>query len=81
MEGFVAYTEDGDAFKIKSPWYLTNKWVARNPKTDKLMNDNFKKTIDEEYYPLLEYIRQNIEVYTSMTEQDRLEFVRNYYSS
>jgi len=78
-EGFVAYTENGEAFKIKSPWYLTNKWVARNPKTDKLMRPDFKNSIDEEYYPLLEYIRANIEYYTGLNEQERLEFVRNYF--
>jgi hypothetical protein len=77
-EGFVAYTEDGQSFKIKSPYYLTNKWVARNPRTDKLMREDFKNQIDEEYYPLLSAIRENIEAYTTMDEQARLAWVRNY---
>ena len=77
-EGFVAYTEDGQAFKIKSPYYLTSKWVARNPRTDKLMNPDFKKQIDEEYYPLVDAIRANIVDYTAMNEQERLAWVRNY---
>jgi len=77
-EGFVAYTEDGQSFKIKSPYYLTSKWVARNPRTDKLMNPDFKKQIDEEYYPLLSAIQENIEAYTAMNEQERLAWVRNY---
>jgi len=77
-EGFVAYTEDGQAFKIKSPYYLTNKWVARNPRTDKLMREDFKQQIDEEYYPLLSAIRADIEAYTAKTEQERLAWVRNY---
>lgn len=77
-EGFVAYTEDGQAFKIKSPYYLTNKWVARNPRTDKLMREDFKKQIDEEYYPLLAAIQADIESYTAKTEQERLAWVRNY---
>jgi len=77
-EGFVAYTEDGQSFKIKSPYYLTSKWVARNPRTDKLMNPDFKKQIDEEYYPLLSAIQENIEAYTAMNEQERLTWVRNY---
>lgn len=79
-EGFVAYTEDGQAFKIKSPYYLTNKWVARNPRTDKLMREDFKKQIDEEYYGLLAHIRENIESYTLLSEQDRLQFVRDFLS-
>jgi hypothetical protein len=77
-EGFVAYTDDGVSFKIKSPYYLTSKWVARNPRTDKLMREDFKKQIDEEYYPLLSAIQADIESYTAKTEQERLEWVRNY---
>lgn len=75
-EGFVAYTEDGLSFKIKSPFYLTNKWVARTPRTDKLMREDFKKQIDEEYYPLLSAIQADIESYTAKTEQERLAWVR-----
>ena len=77
-EGFVAYTDDGVSFKIKSPYYLTSKWVARNPRTEKLMREDFKKQIDEEYYPLLSAIQADIESYTAKTEQERLEWVRNY---
>ena len=79
-EGFVAYTEDGVSFKIKSPYYLTSKWVARNPRTDKLvdLNKDIKHQIDEEYYPLVDAIRANIVDYTAMDEQTRLAWVRNY---
>jgi hypothetical protein len=77
-EGYVVYTDDGRSTKIKSPYYLVNKWVARNPRTDKLMNPDFKKQIDEEYYPLLLAIQQNIVEYTAMNEQERLAWVRNY---
>ena len=75
-EGFVAYTEDGTSFKIKSPYYLVKKWVARNPNTDKLMTDAFKEKIDEEYYPMIDAIRANIVEYTAMDEQARLAWVR-----
>jgi len=79
-EGFVFYTEDGEAAKIKSPYYLTSKWVARNPRTDKLVNlqNDIKKNLDEEYYPLVDAIRANIEEYTAMDEQRRLVWVREY---
>jgi hypothetical protein len=77
-EGFVAYSEEGVAFKIKSPYYLTAKWVARNPRTDKLMREDFKKQIDEEYYPLLAAIQSDIEAYTAKSEQERLEWVREF---
>ena len=79
-EGFVFYTEDGVSAKIKSPFYLTSKWVARNPRTDKLvdLNRDIKHNIDEEYYGLIDAIRLNIEAYTAMNEQERLEWVRNF---
>ena len=79
-EGFVLYTGDGLSAKIKSPYYLTSKWVARNPRTDKLVNmeADIKKNLDEEYYPLVDAIRANIVEYTAMDEQARLSWVRNY---
>jgi hypothetical protein len=77
-EGFVFYHEDGRAAKIKSPYYLTCKWVARNPRTDKLMRPDFKKSIDEEYYDLIDVIQYNIEDYTAMDEQARLAWVRQF---
>ena len=78
-EGYVVYTNDEQSFKIKSPYYLTLKWVARNPRTDKLVNlkRDIKKNIDEEYYNLIDAIRLNIVEYTAMTEQERLTWVRN----
>ena len=77
-EGFVFYTEDGVSAKIKSPYYLTSKWVARNPRTDKLvdLNKDIKHNLDEEYYPLVDAIRANIVQYTAMDEQARLAWVR-----
>ena len=79
-EGFVFYTADGVSAKIKSPYYLTSKWVARNPRTDKLvdLDKDIKHQLDEEYYPLVDAIRANIVEYTAMDEQARLEWVRNF---
>jgi hypothetical protein len=79
-EGFVFYDENGVGAKIKSPYYLTSKWVARNPRTDKLvdMNKDIKQNLDEEYYPLVDAIRANIVEYTALDEQARLAWVRNY---
>ena len=79
-EGFVFYTDDGVSAKIKSPYYLTSKWVARNPRTDKLvdLNKDIKHNLDEEYYGLVDAIRENIVQYTALDEQARLGWVRNY---
>jgi hypothetical protein len=82
-EGYVFYTDEGVSAKIKSPYYLTSKWVARNPRTDKLvdLNKDIKHNLDEEYYGLIDAIRLNIESYTSMNEQERLEWVRDFVSA
>ena len=77
-EGYVFYGMPGISAKIKSPYYLTAKWVARNPRTEKLLTKEFKEQLDEEYYPLLDHIRANIEEYTLLDEQARLAWVRNY---
>ena len=54
--------------------------MARNPNTDKLMSENFKKQIDEEYYGLLSAIQANIVEYTAKSEQERLAWVREQLS-
>lgn len=77
-EGFVAYTDDGVSFKMKSPYYLIKKFVSRNPNTEKLMNPDVKKKIDEEYYPLIDHIQENIEMFTAMDEQNRLKWVAEF---
>jgi hypothetical protein len=79
-EGYVFYTDEGVSAKIKSPYYLTSKWVARNPRKDKLVDlkNDIKHNLDEEYYPLVDAIRANIAEYTAMDEQARLAWVRNY---
>ncbi len=77
-EGFVFYTNDGTSAKIKSPHYLVSKFVARNPRTDKLMRPDVKQSIDEEYYPLIDAIQANIEAYTALDEQARLEWTRKF---
>jgi hypothetical protein len=81
-EGFVFYTEDNISAKIKSPYYLTSKWVARNPRTEKLtrLNPDIKQNLDEEYYPLVDAIRANIVEYTAMDEQSRLAWCREFFS-
>ena len=77
-EGFVFYTANSVAAKIKSPYYLIKKFVARNPRTDKLMRADIKETIEEEYYPLIDHIQINIAEYTALDEQARLAWVREF---
>jgi hypothetical protein len=42
------------------------------------MNKDIKLNLDEEYFPLVDAIRENIVEYTAMDEQARLAWVRNY---
>lgn len=73
-EGFVAYTECGESFKIKSPFYLATKAMAR--KKD-IMNLN-KQFVDEEFYPLLEHLRANQDFFNALDEQAKLSCIRSF---
>lgn len=77
-EGYVFYAENNVSAKIKSPYYLTNKWVARNPKIDKILDlrHDIKMRIDEEYHGVIDAIRSNAEAYSAMNEQERLAWIR-----
>ena len=77
-EGFVFYNSDGVSAKIKSPHYLAKKYVTRNPNTSKLLTQQAKEIVDEEYYPLIDNIRYNIDHFTSLSEQQRLLWVTNF---
>jgi hypothetical protein len=77
-EGVVFYHIDGRAAKIKTKYYLAQKFVARNPRTDKLLTQAAYDILDEEYYPLLNEIRAKIDEFTALDEQARLAWCRNY---
>ena len=76
-EGFMVRLLDGTTImKIKSPHYLTKKFLMRMgaKKVELLYNDpQFKTTIDEEYYDLVDYIKENYskETFLGMTDQQR----------
>lgn len=76
-EGFMVRLLDGTTvMKIKSPHYLTKKFLMRMgaKKVEMLYNDvQFKQTIDEEYYDLVDYIKENYskETFLGMSDQDR----------
>jgi hypothetical protein len=73
-EGYVAYTEDGQAFKIKSPYYLVQKALAR--KKDILMIN--KELVEEEYYPLIAHLNSIKDEFNLLEEQDRLNVIRKF---
>lgn len=75
LEGAVVYGQDsGTVLKIKSPYYLANKAVARVRDIEKLN----KQFIDEEFYTLIEYAK-NIDGFGELPEQDKLQILRDFY--
>jgi len=71
-------------FKMKSPYYLTNKFIGRMSAGNiKFMFSNpekFKERIaDEEFFPLVDLIikRISMEDFTNKSIEDRVSFVRN----
>lgn len=75
-EGFVAYTEDGQSFKIKSPYYLIQKALAR--KKDILSLN--KELVEEEYFPLVDHLSSMRDQFNSLDEQTRLDYIRSFLS-
>ena len=79
-EGFVVYSYDGErSTKIKSPFYLFNKFLARagGEKILKLR----KAHVDEEFYPVIEWIDANREWFASLDEQTRLQELRAFFTA
>ena len=74
-EGFMVYGESGKVLKLKSPYYLSSKALAR--KKDIMTLD--KSRVDEEFYPLIDEIKDN-DYFNNLSEQERLDFIRNYFN-
>lgn len=82
-EGYVIRSLDTDTefsdllMKIKSPYYLTKKFFMRGgvKKCEAIWdhNDRVKQIVEEEYYPLVDYIKTTFtkDQWLSMNEQDR----------
>lgn len=72
--------------KIKSPHYLTKKFLMRmgKAKVENMFSDpkTFKKTIDEEFYEIVDYITQgySLEVWTGFTDQQRRYRIEDYFN-
>lgn len=76
-EGFVIVNfVTNETLKMKSPYYLASKAIARKADIFKLN----KEFIDEEYHDLVDHLKK-MESWVDMEEQDRLEFIRNYFNS
>jgi hypothetical protein len=81
-EGYVIYDMYGEkASKIKSPYYLTKKMLMRK-NMDKLMSMDAKEFLDEEFYPLIDYIKEfDREHFSSLDELAKREYIEKWFES
>ncbi|QHZ59993.1 hypothetical protein PJKIFABJ_00038 [Pseudomonas phage PE09] len=86
-EGFMVIdAETGETvMKIKSPHYLTKKFLMRMgaKKVDQMFNEKseFLKTIDEEFYHVVHYITRwfTVERWTAYTDAERRAVIEMYF--
>lgn len=77
-EGYMVIdTESNKTIKMKSPFYLIRKMIARKQDLNAaLTNANkIRHNMDEEFYCLLDAIEQNKELVQAMDEHTRLQFM------
>lgn len=82
IEGYMVHDFEGNTLKIKSPYYLTKKLFARmsDKKFDNKWLDTkqMREILSEEYYPLLDHIRDNRDMFKRLDEQQRLKFIEEF---
>lgn len=76
-EGYVIVNPlNNETVKIKSPYYLFNKFLARvgtRKLIDGIKHGTIKQRIDEEYYDILEKVIDfSVDKFSELTEQERL---------
>lgn len=77
-EGYVVHGKT-TTLKIKTPFYLTAKFLAR-VRQDKLDHALVNRArTDEEFYPLLDKIQKEVEYFKALDEQQRLQYIRDFY--
>lgn len=81
-EGFVIRHRDGRQLKIKSPYYLVTKFLARKrgDKLLELMKDpkTVKPHVDEEFYPLIDYIHSIKNRFAVLSEDERILVIEEF---
>ena len=79
-EGYVFYTKDGVSSKIKSQWYLFNKFLARKTNMNDLVADKAREIFPEEYYPLIDKIKGDLLKFSELDEFGRLAYIKEYFN-
>ena len=78
-EGFMVFDAETKEtlFKMKSPYYLISKFFGRSNENN-LGRKLDKKYVDEEYYPLLDYIRAQRDTFNALSELEKIAFIQHY---
>jgi hypothetical protein len=84
-EGYMVYGRvSHTALKIKSPYYLVSKFLARAGEAkliDLLVKNDrqaFRQRFDEEFYDLLDHLIENKEQFIGADEQTRISIVQRF---
>ena len=79
FEGFMVYipSQNDFCFKMKTPYYLVNKFFARS-KNEALCGKLDKTKLDEEFHPLVDHIKANEREFRSLDEQGKLGFIKEF---
>jgi hypothetical protein len=84
IEGYVVHCPGQPSLKIKSPYYLITKFLGRmrNEKFIERFEDmhSLRKTVDEEFYPLLNFLDITRDHFLSLDEQGRISFIKEFLS-
>lgn len=84
-EGYMVYKKGSDkVLKLKSPHYLTKKWLMRmgNTQVHQMYSskEDFKQKIDEEFYDVLDYVLTfPKDFWLSATDQHRRKIIEEYF--
>ena len=81
-EGFMVFdAQTGEMlFKLKSPYYLISKFLGRSNEgnIDRKLD---KRHVDEEFYPLIDYIHEHQEAFNAMPELDKIAFIQAFFET
>ena len=78
-EGFMVFDAETKEtlFKMKSPYYLISKFLGRSNESN-LERKLDKHHVDEEYYPLIDYIRAERDTFKTLSELEKIAFIQRY---
>lgn len=81
-EGFMVFDAANDEllFKLKSPYYLVSKFFGRSSAAN-LGRKLDKRQLDEEFYPLVDYITENKAIFNELAELDKIAFIQEFLNN